>query len=307
MRIGLFAMTLNEDNVDAMLAEISRAEANGFASFWFPTVQHNLLITSALASRVTHRIELGTAVVPIHYYHPAMLANMALALQAATQNRFSLGISSGHRTKLEYRYGFDGSKPNKRMREYLKILNGLVRGHWVDFCGEFYKVDDQYSYPRVRPPQILVAALGPQMLQLAGEMADGTITWLGGLHYLETQAIPIITRAATAAGRPAPRIIAGFPMAITNHADAARAEITKRYAIHASLPAYRRILDVEGASDASGASIVGSEHQVERAVKCLASIGVNDLMAVPIPFAADPDAERRTYDWLAALARAGGI
>ena len=296
-------MTLNESKFDNILAGICQAEADGFSSYWVPTLWHDLVITTALACRVTQRIELGTAVVPIYLHHPVALARMALTLREVSNNRFTLGIGLSHQFHVQDRLGCDFSKPVLQMREYLTIVKGLVRGHWVEFDGQRYNVDTQLTFPGARPPQVLVAALGPQMLKLAGKLADGTITWMGGLRYLETQAVPLITQAARAAERPAPRIVAGIPIALTNQVESARASVAAEFAIHATLPSYRAILDVEGVRDAAGVSFIGTETEVALQMQRLADIGVTDLMAVVFDVKDDPGARQRTYDWLAALAR----
>jgi alkanesulfonate monooxygenase SsuD/methylene tetrahydromethanopterin reductase-like flavin-dependent oxidoreductase (luciferase family) len=156
----------------------------------------------------------------------------------------------------------------------------------------------------VRPP-VLVAALGPKMLKLAGTMVDGTITWMGGPKYLEQTAVPLITKAAAEAGRPAPRIVAGFPVAVTDKPEVARAAAATTFAMYSSLPAYRAALDIEGVPDAVGASIIGDETEVRRQLKHLVEVGVTDFNAAPFPIADDPPVFQRTYDFLSELARTG--
>ena len=143
------------------------------------------------------------------------------------------------------------------------------------------------------------------MLKLAGRVADGTATWMGGPKYLKDTAVPAITASAKEAGRPAPRIVSGFPVAVTQEVDAARASASKVFAIYGTLPSYRAVLDVEGAPDAAGVAIVGSEQDVEAQVRALAAAGVTDFNASPFPVDGDAGAIQRTIEMLAGLAKQG--
>jgi len=309
MRIGLYAcgpgMGLDAP-LDEMLGRFVKAEADGFASAWAGNIfNYDALMLVALAGRITKTLELGTAVVPTYPRHPAALAQQALTAQAAAGNRLTVGIGLSHKIVIETLFGLDYSTPIRHMREYLSVLNGLLTGQPTVHQGEEYRVGAQITVPNAERPPVLVAALGPLMLKLAGTMADGTITWMGGPKYLEQTAVPLITKAAAEAGRPAPRIVAGFPVALTDKPESARAAAAMTFAMYASLPAYRAILDIEGAPDATGASIIGDEAEVRRQLKHLVDAGVTDVNAAPFPMADDPGALQRTYDLLADLARTG--
>jgi F420-dependent oxidoreductase-like protein len=292
--------------LDEMLERFAKAEADGFASAWAANIfNYDALTLLTLAGRVTKTLELGTAVVPTYPRHPAALAQQALTAQAAAGNRLTLGIGPSHKLVIEMLFGLDYSRPIRHMREYLSVLNGLLTGQPTAHQGEEYRVGAQITVPNAVRPTVLVAALSPRMLKLAGTMADGTITWMGGAKYLEQTAVPLITKAAREAGRPAPRVVAGFPVAVTSKPEGARAAAVTTFAMYSSLPAYRAILDIEGAPDAAGASIIGDEAEVRRQLKHLADIGVTDLNAAPFPIADDPPAMQRTYDFVAELARSG--
>jgi F420-dependent oxidoreductase-like protein len=201
--------------------------------------------------------------------------------------------------------GLDYSKPIRHTREYLSVLMPLLEGKQAMFRGEEYRVAAQITVAGANRPPVLVAALGPQMLKLVGKMADGTITWMGGPKYLAETAIPAIRAAAAEAGRPAPRIVAGFPVAVTVDATAARATASKVFAVYGTLPSYRAVLDVEGAADASGVAIVGTEEEVETQIRALAASGVTDFNASAFPVEGDPNAVARTFEFLSAIAREG--
>jgi F420-dependent oxidoreductase-like protein len=259
----------------------------------------------ALAGRVTSRIELGTFVVPTYPRHPAALAQQALTTSAATGGRFTLGVGLSHQVVIENMFGLDYSKPIRHMREYLAVLLPLLAGERVQFQGDEYRVAAQITAPGAKRPDVIVAALGPQMLRLAGRVADGTATWMGGMSYLESTAIPAITSAAADAGRPTPRIVAGFPVAVTSDTAAARASASKQFVVYGQLPSYRAVLDVEGAADASGVALVGTEDEVERQVRHLAEIGVTDLNASIFPVEGDAASVGRSYELLSGLAKEG--
>jgi 5,10-methylenetetrahydromethanopterin reductase len=152
-------------------------------------------------------------------------------------------------------------------------------------------------FPGVERVPVLLAALGPVMLRLAGNLADGTVTWMTGPRTLETYIGPRIRTAAQEAGRPRPRVVAGLPIAITNRPDQARAVAGEVFAIYGTLPSYRAMLDREGVLSPADIPLVGDAGTVEAELRRLAEIGVTDLLAAP--FEADTGALERTIDFLA--------
>lgn len=304
--IGIGAGAGQDGTISELLEQFERAEEDGFASAWVANVSsHDAITLLALAGRVTSAIELGTFVVPTYPRHPVALAQQALTAAAAADGRFTLGIGLSHRVVIEDVLGLDYSRPVRHAREYLAVLIPLLEGQPVRFRGELYRVAAQVTVPGASRPPVIVAALGPQMLRLAGRMADGTATWMGGPSYLARMAVPAITAAAAEAGRPAPRIIAGFPIAITEEVEAARAAASKAFQVYGTLPSYRAVLDVEGAADPSDIAITGPEAEVEAQLRRLAGAGVTDFNASPFYVKADPGAAARTRAFLAELARAG--
>lgn len=310
MRIGI-GIGISEDggadgSMTPLLAQFTKAEDAGFDAAWVANIfSHDAIMLLALAGTVTNKIELGTFVVPTYPRHPAALAQQALTASAATDGRFTLGIGLSHKVVIESMFGLDYSKPVRHMREYLSVLNPLLAGEAVRFKGDEYRVAAQITVPGATKPPVLVAALGPQMLKLAGRMADGTATWMGGPKYLADTAIPAIKASAAAAGRPAPRIASGFPVAVTSNIDSARTSASSVFAVYGQLPSYRAVLDVEGAVDASSVAIVGTEAEVEKQIRHLADIGVTDFNANLFPVANDGGAIQRTYEFLASLAKKG--
>ena len=306
MKIGLvLAMPGDTTGVNGLVEKAAQAEAAGFASAWLPQVFGvDALTMFAMAGSQTSRIELGTAVVPTYPRHPTALAGQALTTQAATNGRLALGIGLSHKFVIEDVLGLDYSRPVAHMREYLTILNGLLAGEQVSFRGELYRVNAQVTVPGATKPPVLVAALGPAMLKLTGRLADGTITWMGGIPYLRDIAVPTITAAATAAGRPAPRIAAMVPVVVTNDAAAAREALNTTYKMYGVLPSYRATLDRGGAANPADVAIIGTENEVEAQLNEYAAVGVTDLNAV---LTGGPAGNREaTSELLGSLARQSG-
>ena len=304
MRIGTGVDTSGP--LETVLQSIRETEEAGFHSVWIPNIfGYDAITLMALAGQVTSSVELGTFVVPTYPRHPTAIAQSALTAAAATGGRFTLGIGLSHKIVIEDMFGMDYSKPIRHTREYLSVLMPLLEQEQVRFSGEEYRVNAKLDVAGVTRPPVVVAALGPQMLKLAGKMADGTATWMGGPKYLAEVAIPTITMAAREAGRPEPRIVAGFPVAVTADADAARASASKSFAIYGQLPSYRAVLDMEGAPDAAGVAIVGSEAEVASQLKALDGCGVTELNASPFQVHGDPEATSRTRTFLANVAKKG--
>ena len=130
---------------------------------------------------------------------------------------------------------------------------------------------------------VLIAALAPMMLRIAGELSDGTITFLAGPRAIETHVVPKIGKAAKEAGRPQPRVCAAVPVAVTDDPAAARERAARELLVYGQLPNYQRILGREGAAAPADVVIVGSEAEVERQVRALAAAGATDLLAAVFP------------------------
>src|SRR5262249_41791567 len=152
--------------------------------------------------------------------HPVALAQAALSAQAAARGRFTLGVGLSHQVVIESMLGLSFAKPYSHMREYLAVLCPLIRTGSVQFAGGEFRVGANGAVPGATPCPILVAALAPRMLALAGREADGTITWMTGPRTVREHTVPRICEAAARAGRPAPRVVVGLPVAVTRETDA---------------------------------------------------------------------------------------
>jgi F420-dependent oxidoreductase-like protein len=279
MRIGLGVTS--GSSVACAVESVRQAEADGFSSVWFSNIFGlDAMTVCAVAGAATSSIELGTFVVPTFPRHPHAMAQQAASTNDAAGGRFCLGIGLSHQVVIEMMFGLSFATPAKHMEEYLAVLLPLLREGRVSFAGDVYKVNANLEPNGApNPPQVVVAALGPKMLQLTGASADGTATWTTGVKTLGDHIVPTITKAASDAGRPAPRIIAGLPVCVTEDADAARETAAKVFAVYGTLPSYRAMLDREGAETPGDIALVGDEDAVAAQVAALADAGVTDFGA----------------------------
>jgi F420-dependent oxidoreductase-like protein len=247
-------------------------------------------------------ISLGTGVVPVYPRHPMMLAQQALTVQAATGNRLLLGIGLSHQIVVESMWGLSYEKPAAYMKDYLSVLMPLMRGETLNFSGERITTNaySALEIGGVEPPPTLVAALGPTMLKLAGQLADGTITWMTGLNTIEGHVAPTITAAAAEAGRPAPRVVVSLPISVTSDIEGTKEKVNKAFSIYPNLPAYRAMLDREGADVAADIALLGDESAVVASLERLAAVGATDCVASIVGTAEE---RQRTFDLLSELAR----
>lgn len=285
MRIGtMLSMPGDKVATRGLSERAAAAEAAGFASAWLPQVGTvDALMALALAGRDTIRIELGTAVVPTYPRHPTVLAEQALTVQDAIGNRLALGVGLSHRFFIENSLGLDYSKPIPHTREYPTILTGLLAGEVVRFKGELYQVKAQVVVGTANKPPVLVAALGPAMLRLCGQLADGTITWMGGLSYLRTVAVPTMSAAAATAGRPAPRFVAMVPVLLSDDVAAGRDLVNEKLQMYGQIPSYRATLDRGGAAQPADVAVIGDADAITTALADYAEVGVTDFVAYVPP------------------------
>ena len=301
MRIGV--MIGGRQDLEGLLARAQELEAQGFDSVWMPNV-FGLDAMGALTviGRETARIELGTAVVPTYPRHPVTMAQQALTVQAASGNRFALGIGLSHKFVIEGMWGMSFARPARHMRDYLEALLPLLRGGEVNVENESYRVHATYGVPGAEAPPVLLAAMAPRMLALAGSVADGTSLWMTGPDTIEGYVAPALREAAERAGRETPRIVAAFPIALTDDPDDARERTGRMLANYGGIPSYRAMLDKEGADGPGDVAIVGDERALDEALDWLEAMGVSDFSASIMPV--DPEAEGRTAAYL--VARMGG-
>jgi F420-dependent oxidoreductase-like protein len=283
--------------VDAFLTEVRTAAKAGITDIWLgDRVSWDPLTLLTITGREVPDIGLATGIVRSYPRHPLVLAGQALSTQAATGNRLVLGIGPSHQPIIENQYGYSFDKPVRHLREYLTALIPLLHGENVTYQGETITAAGQVSIPGAEAPPVLISALGPRMLQLAGELADGTITTWAGPSSLDSYFVPTITKAA--AGRPAPRVVASICVAVTQDPDAARSWLTTTYGAAKNLPSYQAILAREGITEVGDTAVVGDETAVRQEIQRYADAGASELIAVTI---GSLDEQRRTLELLGSL------
>lgn len=283
MRIGL---TGGAATVDKMVRQAEQAEADGFTSLWYASVVGgDPLVAMALAGRATGRIELGTAVLQTYPCHPLLQANrVASVVGGMGRPGFTLGIGPSHEPLVRDVYGLSYDHPGRSTEEYVRILTGVLRGEDVDLEGEDWSAHTSgRAVAPEHPVPVLVSALGPRLLRVAGELADGTILWMAPPRAIEEHVVPRITAAASAAGRPAPRIVAGLPVAVHDDLDEAHAGALAASTMYSGMANYQRILERGGASSPADAAIVGDEASVARQLQGLLDAGATDIWAAIFP------------------------
>jgi F420-dependent oxidoreductase-like protein len=304
MRIGL---TGGGSTADRIIQQAVDAEADGFSSLWYASaVFGDPLVAMALAGRATVRIELGTSVLQTYTCHPVLQANRAASTAAAMgRPGLAIGVGPSHQPAIEGAYGLSYEHVGAHTEEYVAVLADLLAGKGVDHQGEHFRINIPAVAPLAQPVRIMLSALAPRLLRVAGELTDGTVLWMGNARSIETHVAPRIRAAATAAGRPAPRIVAGLPVAVHDDIAVARETAAQMFAGYGVLPNYRRILDVGGADGPADAAIVGDEASVTAQIEALFDAGATDVWAAPFPVGDDRSASRhRTRALLKELAAA---
>jgi F420-dependent oxidoreductase-like protein len=287
------------NTIDRVISHTEAAVADGFDAGWLSNIFGLDAITAiAVAGNRVPGIHLGTAVTPTFPRHPHALAQQAITAWDATGGRFTLGIGLSHQVVIETMFGLSYEKPAVHMREYLSVLLPLLREGSVSFQGERYSVSAPLE--RLGPeggPKVLIAAMAPVMLRLAGEVADGTILWMTGARTVGDHVAPRITAAAEAAGKAAPHVVASLPVALGDP-DALREQAGATFAMYGGLPSYRAMLDKEGAGGPADVAIVGDEATVAAGIRAMADAGTTEFSAALF---ADKDTNARTVELLKSL------
>ena len=302
MRIGL---TGGGSTVDKVVAQAERAEADGFTSLWYASVvTGDPMVAIAIAGRQTSSIELGTAVLQTYPCHPLLQANRAASVvDAMGRPGFTLGVGPSHRPLVEGVFGYDYGHPGRNTEEYVQILTALLAGQAVDLEGADWTAHTAgRTVPPPHPVPVLVSALGTRLLRVAGAIAQGTVLWMAPAQAIESHVVPTITAAATEAGRPPPRIVAGLPVAVHDDEAEARSAAVTTSTVYAGMANYQRILQIGGAAGPGDAAIVGNEASVRAQLQSLLDSGATDIWAAPFPVGDDPRASlRRTRELLKEL------
>jgi F420-dependent oxidoreductase-like protein len=304
MRIGITVGlgSRSEGTIDGVVQRVIDAETRGFDSLWMTNAFGFDAITAlGMAGRQTRRIELGTAVVPTYPRHPVVMAQQALTTQSGTGGRFTLGIGLSHESMVSGALGLPFERPARHMREYLEVLLPLLESKPTSVDGELFHVRARVMTGEIPRVPVVVAALGPRMLKLAGELADGTITSWVAVRTLETHIAPRITKAAADAGRPSPRIVIGLPISLCSDPDGARDRFAPSVTSYGALPSYAAMFDIEGVERPADVALFGDEATLGKALDQLADAGATDFQGQVV--SSEPGSATRTLEFLASRAR----
>ncbi|OZM71438.1 LLM class F420-dependent oxidoreductase [Amycolatopsis antarctica] len=290
--------------VDVLVRLAGEAAAHGLTSAWFPQLLDVDAVTvAALAGREVPGIAVGTAVVPLHPRHPLLLASLAQTAQAATGGRFALGLGAGSDALLSQAYGTPVPPFATHLREYLTALRTVVDGGELAFDGHTLRSHPPFStaVAGADPVPLLVAAMGPKAVRVTGELADGTLPFLAGPRVLADRIVPKTAEAATAAGRPDPRIIALVPVIVTSDVDGARERVAEAFALYDRIPSYQRVIAEGGYAHARELAVIGDERTVSAALRDYRDAGATEIVGTQTGLTGDAD-RHRTWELLGSLA-----
>jgi 5,10-methylenetetrahydromethanopterin reductase len=283
MRISVFGFLGDGGDhspVDRYVEQLRRVRDEGFTRLWTAQLPHepDLLTTMAVAVREVDGIEVATGVLPIQVQHPMALAQRALTVSLISGGRLVLGLGMSHKVVVENVWGIPWERPVRRMSEFLDGLLPLLAGDAADATGEFTSTRGRLQIPGAPTPPVYLAALGPQMLRLAGRRAAGTVTWMTGPRTLAEHVGPTLREAA---GSRDVEVIAALPIGVTDDPAAARAQAATDYAVYGKLPSYRAMLDREGWAGPEDAALIGTEPEVAARIDEMRAAGVDEFVGAP--------------------------
>ena len=304
MRIGINGSSLIAlgQPVRNIVDHAAAAEADGFSTYWVAQLAvPDALTVLGLAGTATSTIELGTAVIATWMRHPLMLAAQALTVSELSEGRLILGIGLAHKSTIEDTLRIPFARPARHMQEYLDVLLPALHERRVDATGEIWSgfVEGVGGPADVPAPKVMLAAMGPRMMEMAGGRTDGNILWLAGPRTVETVIAPAMAKAAADAGHAPGRIVASVPVCVTDDPDSVRGMIAAVLEGYNDLPSYRGVMDAEGAGGPADVSIVGDEETVRAGIQAFADAGTTDFSA--LEFTLDETSVTRTRDLLRTL------
>ncbi len=304
MRIG-FNGGGGHRTVGSIVDEARRAAADGFQSYWLSQIAGPDSLTAlAVVGTSVPGIELGTSIVPIYGRHPFVLASQALTTQSACGGRLVLGIGASHQIVVEHLLGESYRRSYTRLRETVDALQPLLAGREASVEGKEIVARGTVAID-APAPSVLVAALGPRSLALAGSRCDGVTLWMVGPHTVRDHVVPHLSEAAAQAGRGAPRVLAGAPLCVTEDVAAARRHAAGQLAVYGSLPAYQAMLEREGFNGPEDLLMAGSGDDIDRRIEAYRAAGVTDMRLAPM--CPTENERERTREYLVGLCRRSGL
>ena len=314
MRVGLMIGPERgryRTKVERLRADARWAEEVGLSTVWIPQIpdEFDVLTAATVVGAATGRIEVGTAVVPVQPRHPIALAQQILSVQAVCNGRLAVGLGVSHHWVIDEMLGLAYERPVATMRAYLDVLDCALAGPGpVDVENTLFRVHNPLDITDLAPTPVLLAALGPRMLALCGERADGTILWMADERAIATHVVPALTRAAEAAGRPAPRVVAGIPVCLCGDSEieAAVARTNRILAEAEVSPNYQKLLEHGDARNVGDILAAGSESTIVARLAAFADAGVTDISVRVVPIGENREeliaSSKRTRGFLSSLA-----
>lgn len=285
MQISMFGQisAFGDSPIDGTIAYLSELRDEGFARAWISQLPYepDLLTILAVALREVDTIEVASAVVPIQNQHPMQMAQRALTVSLASGGRFILGLGMTHAAVTEGMWGIPWDKPVRRLNEFLDGVLPLLAGEPANASGQIVTSRGALMIPGAPRPDVYIAALGPQLLRVAGRRTSGTCTWMTGPGTLRDHVGPTLRQAAADAGRPdgSVRVVASLPVSVTDDVDATRKQAAEQFSMYGTLPSYRAMLDREGYAGPEDAAIIGDEATVRDRLAELRAAGVDEYVA----------------------------
>ena len=292
--IMLFGRPDAANIVDDVISQARRAHEVGVHQVWLAQqFDYEAITLSALLGAAVSGLGVGTSVVPINPRHPLIMASLAQTAQAAAHGNFSLGLGLGAHEPERQAFGTAWPNIIRRLREHLTLLRSVFVDGAVDFHGEEFTASPGWpvDLPGGRPVPVYVAAMGPKALEVTGELADGTLPYLAGPRTIAEFIEPTIAKAAAAADRPSPRIIAAVPVLVTDDVDAGRNLAVQQLSFYESIPSYRRVIAREGVASVAELAAVGPAESVVRQLKTYLDAGATDVVLSPLDRSQSADIE----------------
>ena len=285
---------------DSVLDEAEFAGRIGAETYWLAQVwrMDSMTLIPSLAARSGPDLKFGTSIVASYLRHPVTLASQALTANLLVDGRFTLGVGLSHNFIIEGMFDIPFDRPLRHLGEYLDILVPALEQKPIDAHGDSVSYHGVIDVPGAPVPDLMLAALGPQMLRLCGSRTGGTITWMMGANSIAEFVIPTIHDAAERAGRPAPRVVVLVPVWITDDAASARAQTAENLAIYGQAPSYRSALDREGLAGPEDYAIIGSE---DDAREQLARYDLPGVTEIGIQVLAGGEHRDRTREFITTL------
>ncbi|MFI0168821.1 TIGR03564 family F420-dependent LLM class oxidoreductase [Streptomyces sp. NPDC017095] len=303
MTIGVSLSHL--DPIDTIVQLAREARASGLTSAWFgQTFSYDSPALAAIVGREVPGLQVGTSAIPVFGRHPLLVASQAQTAQAATGGRYHLGLALGTKHFTETGFGIPYERPIARLREFLTALRPLLETGSTDFHGELLTASTPLpaTVPGAEPPvPVLVAAMAPQALRVAGTLADGILPLLAGPRALAEHIVPAVTAAAEAAGRPAPRIVAFVPGVVTSDAEKVRRTAVETLSFYERFPSYQRVIELSGGTRAVDVAVIGDEEHVAAEVRRYRDAGATEVVFTATDLGGEAD-QRRTFALLGELA-----